>query len=123
MVDTPASREQLLDQAIIARAAQGGRVEHRTPDTVVMVMGKPVNHVLHLLLSLFCTCGLWVPVWLLLAAFGGEQRRILTVGPDGDVVDRRGPLELWRKILIGVAAFVLLMWLIGMIGTLAGAGK
>jgi hypothetical protein len=37
----------------------------------VVVTGKPVNHVLHLLLSLFL-CAMWVPVWLIMAAVGGE---------------------------------------------------
>jgi hypothetical protein len=44
----------------------------------VIVSGEPVNHVAHLLASVFL-CGLWLPVWLLIAIFGGERRGTVTV--------------------------------------------
>lgn len=47
----------------MAVASLGGRVETRTADAAVVVTGKPVTHVLHLLLSLFL-CTMWVPAWL-----------------------------------------------------------
>lgn len=105
-------RAQILDQALIAKAAQGGRLETRTATTGVVIMGKPVNHILHLLLSVL-TCGFWLWVWLLIAAVGGEQRRILTVDEFGQVRDTRGPLETYRKILIGIAGVLLILWITG----------
>lgn len=115
-------RSQILDQTLIAKASQGGRLETRTATTAVVVMGKPVNHVLHLLISVF-TCGFWVPVWLIISAVGGEHRRILSVDPFGQVTDTRGPLETYRKILIGIAAVWLIVWLFGVVGNLLGGGN
>ena len=42
----------MLDQAIMGLAARGGRLVQRHEWTAVVLMGKPVNHVLHLILTL-----------------------------------------------------------------------
>jgi hypothetical protein len=78
-VRTPQQRDAILDQQLMAVASQLGRVETRTANAAVVVTGKPVNHVLHLLLSLFL-CTMWVPVWLIMAAVGGERRATISVG-------------------------------------------
>jgi hypothetical protein len=64
-----------------------GRVESVTPYTAVVVYGKPVNHVLHLLASVFL-CGLWLPIWILIAVSGGESKRVLSVDLCGNVTKR-----------------------------------
>ncbi len=43
-----------------------------------LVHGRPVNHILHLLLSVF-TVGLWLVVWLILTVTGGEERVLVQV--------------------------------------------
>ena len=43
-----------------------------------MVKGKPVNHILHLILSLV-TVGFWLIIWVALVIFGGEKREIVEV--------------------------------------------
>jgi hypothetical protein len=83
-VRTPQERNAILNQQLMAVASQGGRVETRTADAAVVVTGKPVNHVLHLLLSLFL-CAIWVPVWLILAAVSPERRATIWVDPTGGV--------------------------------------
>ncbi len=62
----------------------GGRTESVTPYSAVVVTGRPVNHVLHLLASVFM-CGLWIPVWIIIAWSGGETRRVLEVDPCGNL--------------------------------------
>lgn len=62
----------------------GFRVEHHTPTDVVLVGGRRVNHILHLLLTLV-TFGLWAIVWIFLAAAGGEKRVALHVDQHGQV--------------------------------------
>lgn len=90
------------------RAGQGGRlVAGREPTAVVA--GKPVNHVLHLVLTI-CSIGMWAPVWLLLTALGGPRRQILTVDEYGQVSQRHRPLETYRKVMIGVAAALFALW-------------
>lgn len=79
-------RSQILDQTILKLAAKmGDRVETRTATSAIMVVGKPTNHILHLLLTVF-TCGLWLPLWLLAALDGGERRHTLEIDPFGVAV-------------------------------------
>ena len=49
-----------------------------------MVSGRPVNHLLHLLLS-FVTVGLWLFVWIALVLTGGENRELLLVDAHGRI--------------------------------------
>ena len=52
--------------------------ESRGEYQAVLVHGRRVNHILHLLLSLF-TAGLWLVIWLILAVTGGEERVLVQV--------------------------------------------
>jgi hypothetical protein len=52
-----------------------------------VVQGKPVNHVLHLLVTVLL-CGLWLPVWIVVALDGGEKRQVLSVDHCGNIIDR-----------------------------------
>ena len=66
-----------LDAEIEHRLASGWRVESDYGNTVTLVKGQRVNHILHLLLSIV-TAGAWLLIWLVLAAFGGERRTTFT---------------------------------------------
>ena len=84
----------------MAVTSQGGRVQTRTANAAVVVTGKPVNHVLHLLLSLFL-CTMWVPAWHIMAAVGGERRATISVDPTGGVHRRQAPMTAGRIFPIG----------------------
>jgi hypothetical protein len=73
--------ERQLSQEI---AFSRGRLESVTPYPAVVVTGQRVNHVLHLLASLFL-CGLWIPVWILNTLSGGEKRNALAVDGCGNM--------------------------------------
>ncbi|RFZ43904.1 hypothetical protein DAVIS_01856 [Mycobacterium marinum] len=73
-----------FDQELMAIAARGGRIEARTPTSAVVVTGKPVNHVLHLLITVLL-CGLWLPVWIILAIGDGERRTFVSLDQYGTV--------------------------------------
>jgi hypothetical protein len=77
-------RSAVLDRAIVMCASKGGRVEYRSQFQAVVVYGKPVNHVLHAILTVF-TCLLWAIVWLFIAQSGGERREVLDVDPYGNL--------------------------------------
>jgi hypothetical protein len=62
----------------------GARIESQGDFEAVLVKGNRPNHILHLILSLL-TAGLWLIVWVLLAAFGGEERVLFTVDEYGNV--------------------------------------
>jgi hypothetical protein len=87
-VMSPDQRRSILAGAIQEELARGGRLQSQTDFSAVVVHGKPVNHVLHLLLSVLLI-GLWLIVWLLLALTGGEKRVMLTVDEYGRI-QRRG---------------------------------
>jgi hypothetical protein len=51
-------RSAVLDQKPLKVVGNGGRVLGRTPTSAVVDVGTPVNHILHLLISvLLCDCG------------------------------------------------------------------
>lgn len=72
-----------LARTISTQLALGNRrIESQSDFSAVIVQGKPVNHVLHLILSVL-TFGFWIIVWILMAVGGGEQREMLTVDEYG----------------------------------------
>jgi hypothetical protein len=84
----PEVRQQRLQEHLSHEIAYSlGRVESVTPYTAVVVSGKPVNHILHLLVSVLM-CGFWIPIWILVTISGGEKRHVLTVDPYGNVARR-----------------------------------
>lgn len=83
-------RKDVLAQGIATRLARPGkwRVETQTDTYAIVVGGQPVNHILHLLLTVL-TLGLWVIVWIIVAAGGGEKRYKLEVDEAGNGTTRR----------------------------------
>ena len=77
-------RRRIFNEEMARHQAQGKRIESQTDFQAVLVTGKPVNHILHLLLTVF-TAGLWILVWALIAFSGGEKREILQVDEIGSV--------------------------------------
>jgi hypothetical protein len=75
-------RKSLLAQAVANDVRQGWRVESQMDFQAVMVKGQRVNHLLHLILTIF-TAGLWGIVWLILVLTGGEKRSVITIDEYG----------------------------------------
>ncbi len=86
---TADERKVILSQQLQAAAARGMRIESQSDFQAVLVEGKPVNHVLHAILTIF-TCLLWGIVWAIIAATGGEKREMVVVDEFGNVV--------WQKL-------------------------
>ena len=82
---TPEERKELLAAALARAARSGWRIETQGEFQVVVVKGRRVNHVLHLLIALF-TVGLWVLVWLIIAITGGEERYLIQVDAFGRII-------------------------------------
>jgi hypothetical protein len=81
---TPQARREIFTQQMQQAAMRQLRVESSTDYSAVLVQGKPVNHVLHAILTIF-TCLAWGIVWLILALTGGEKRFQLIVDEFGNV--------------------------------------
>jgi hypothetical protein len=86
---TADERKAILAQQLQAAAARGRRIESQSEFQAVLVEGKPVNNVLHAILTIF-TCLLWGIVWIILAITGGEKREMVVVDEFGNV--------LWQKL-------------------------
>ncbi|EJZ08103.1 gp108 protein [Mycolicibacterium vaccae ATCC 25954] len=85
----PPMERQARLQEVLAQdvAVSRGRLESVTPYSAVIVTGRPVNHILHLLLTVFL-CGFWLPIWVLIALTGGEKRSVLAVDQCGNISRR-----------------------------------
>jgi hypothetical protein len=82
---TADERKVILSQQLQTAAARGLRIESQSDFQAVLVEGKPVNHVLHAILTIF-TCLLWGIVWAIIAATGGETRQMVVVDEFGNVL-------------------------------------
>lgn len=112
---TEKQRTAILDQQLFELARRGGRLQARTPTSAVVETGKPVNHVLHLLVSVFM-CGLWLPVWLIAAAFGGTWTRTVTVDEYGEVRDSRDDaIAKSRRTLLWLIPALLLLFVVAFV--------
>ncbi len=81
---TTEERAQALARLVSTQLALGNRrVESQTAVSAVLVRGKPINHLLHLLLCI-PTVGIWALVWIGLIVFGGERREMLGVDDYGN---------------------------------------
>ncbi|MCZ4557962.1 hypothetical protein O4215_20585 [Rhodococcus maanshanensis] len=78
-------RRHALAMAISSEVARGGRVESQTDTNAIVVTGSKVNHVLHLIITLF-TCGFWAIVWIILAFVQKEHRTAVSIDPYGQVL-------------------------------------
>jgi hypothetical protein len=85
---TADERKALLSQQVQLLVAQGRRVESQSDFQSVLVQGKPINHTLHLIITLV-TCGIWGLVWLVIALTGGERREMIVVDEFGIVQVQR----------------------------------
>lgn len=91
---------------------------------VAVANGGGTNHALHLVLTLF-TCGLWLPIWLIAAIFGGGGSSSVAIGTNGAPVRVSNSRPLG---FIGVLGALLLLgaaaqhpWLLVILGILAVA--
>lgn len=78
-------RKALLAQALQTQVVSGGRIESQSEFQAVIITGRRVNHVLHLLIG-FITFFLWWIVWIVLALSGGEKRKLVSVDEFGNVL-------------------------------------
>jgi hypothetical protein len=81
-------RKQLLASQLQRATVSGRRIESHQDFQAVLIDGKPVNHTLHAILTIF-TCLLWGIVWIVIANTGGEKRELI-------VIDEWGNLQYQR---------------------------
>ena len=80
---TADQRKEALAISVANSIARGLRVESQSDYQAVLVKGKPVNHILHLILTV-CTLTVWGLVWIALVIFGGEKREVARVDEWGN---------------------------------------
>lgn len=81
-----------LSRLISTRTLEGFSVVDRNEREVSAVLvkpGKPVNHVLHAVVSIF-TCGLWAIVWIVLSMTQRRELRVrVGIDPYGNLLEER----------------------------------
>lgn len=84
---TADERKSRLALAVRQEVAAGGRVESQTDYTAIIRHGKPVNHILHLILTIV-TAGLWLIPWIVISIVSASGRKAvsLTVDEYGQVL-------------------------------------
>lgn len=89
---TVEERSERLSRMISSKSLEGYTVVDRNDREATAVLalgGKPVNHVLHLIISLV-TCGLWAVVWLLLIITARKEQRIrISVDQYGNLIEEK----------------------------------
>ena len=85
---SPEERKAMLAQQVQQAVGRGLRVESQSDFQAVLVQGKPVNHTLHAILTVF-TCLLWGIVWAVVAGTGGEKREMIVIDEFGNVQHQR----------------------------------
>jgi hypothetical protein len=73
-----------LDRAVANELAGGASLVSQAGTSAVLTAGRPVNHILHLILSVL-TAGLWLFVWVALVLTNKKQRIVLTMDANGQV--------------------------------------
>lgn len=81
---TDAVRRAALDARIARELADGATLESQSGYNAVLVKGKKVNHILHLILSVI-TAGFWLIVWAILVLTNRRQRIVLHANEAGVV--------------------------------------
>ncbi len=83
---------QRFSNIISTKTLLGLTVADRNDKTLVAVLVKPsgkVNNVLHVIIS-FISCGLWLPVWGILAmANPKEQRFRISIDSGGNLLEEK----------------------------------
>ena len=83
--NTESDNRRALNTAVANEVATNGwRVESQTNEQAILAKGKPVNHVLHGVLTLL-SAGVWLIVWLPLWLVNRRQTLVLSVDDYGNV--------------------------------------
>lgn len=78
-------RERLATEVSRLLAMGNRRIESYSDLSAVIVIGKPVNHLLHLVATVI-TFGVWSLVWLIISLTGGEKRELVRVNESGEII-------------------------------------
>lgn len=82
---TAVDRKRALDEAVARLVAQRhGRVAFHSDERAVVFTGRPVNHLLHLVVTVL-TAGAWVLPWVIITVTNHEDAHTLTVDSAGAV--------------------------------------
>ncbi len=84
--------EAILLSVISQHAAMGWRLESRFGNQIVFVRGNRVNHVAHALIT-FLLCGLWLPIWIVLAVADQEKRTVVSIDEHGRLLQGGAPYQ------------------------------
>ena len=87
-VITDSKRQMLLSNAATPFYSQGWMVQSQNPYQIVLTMSKAkkINHILHLVVTLFT--GIWLFVWLYLVFSNqntGTETKVISIDESGNI--------------------------------------
>jgi hypothetical protein len=89
---TPEERVERLSKIVSSKTLEGWVVvdkNDRDASAVLMLPGKPINHILHFLIG-WVTCGVWWIVWAILAlTHKKEQRMRVSIDQFGNLLEEK----------------------------------
>lgn len=89
---TTSDRQHRISSIVTQKTLEGYLVVDRNDRDCYVVLSKPaqaVNHVLHAIVTVFA-CGLWAPVWLIIAlSRKKEERLVISIDHFGNVSYQR----------------------------------
>lgn len=99
---SPPNRQAQLDAIVANRVARGARVESTSGSVVVLVSGRNINHVLHVILTVMTlTAWFWlVYLWLLSwnGVLFGERRSSIRIDENRRIIEQKVRLfGLWKS--------------------------
>jgi hypothetical protein len=77
-------RKAVLARTVSNQVAAGWRVQSQSDYQAVLVKGRHVRHILHLVLTIL-TVGAWAVIWLVMWLLYRERRQIANVDEYGNV--------------------------------------
>ena len=90
MADDTKDRQERLSRAIATKTMTGWNIVDRNDKELQAVMvfpEKPVKHIVHLIITLV-TCGIWGPVWAVLALLHkGDKRVRISIDAAGNLLE------------------------------------
>ena len=78
----------ILQSAVDSFTVQGYRVESQSETQAILIGGRRVNHVLHLILTVLTL--VWGAVWIYLSVAKGEKRMTVQVNEYGEIFQWEG---------------------------------
>lgn len=79
---SPSLAQKRLQEYIVQAARNGWQLQHANTAQATFIRGKPTNHILHAILTIFLL-GFWIIPWIAIAATNQVEQLVVTIDAYG----------------------------------------